>query len=58
LVDRTSIEAFVNGGEISSSRFVLPKENGVSVKAEQEAVTIESLAIYPLKSVWLDGTGD
>lgn len=34
LVNRTSIEAFVNHGEISSTRFVLPHENGLSVKAE------------------------
>ena len=54
LVDRASIEAFVNHGEISSTRFVLPKENGLSVKAEGGAVTINSLTVYPLKSAWTD----
>jgi sucrose-6-phosphate hydrolase SacC (GH32 family) len=52
LVDRASIEAFVNHGEISSTRFVLPKENGLSVKAEGGAVAIQSLTVCPLKSAW------
>jgi fructan beta-fructosidase len=55
LIDRASIEAFVNRGEISSTRFVLPKENGLSVKAEGGAVTLESLTVFPLKSAWPDG---
>jgi sucrose-6-phosphate hydrolase SacC (GH32 family) len=55
LVDRTTIEAFVNQGEISSSRFVLPHENGVSVKAEGGSVVIESLTVYPLNSAWKNG---
>ena len=58
LVDRTSIEAFVNRGEISATRFVLPKENGISVKAEGGIVTIQSLVVYPLASAWTDGIGD
>jgi sucrose-6-phosphate hydrolase SacC (GH32 family) len=58
LVDRASIEAFVNRGEISSTRFVLPKENGLSVKAEGGSVTIQSLVVYPLNSAWTDGIGD
>jgi len=52
LVDRASIEAFVNQGEISSTRFVLPKENGLSVKADGGAVTFRSLTVYPLNSAW------
>jgi len=52
LVDRTSIETFINQGEISSTRFVLPNENGISVKAEGGAVTIQSLTVYPLNSAW------
>jgi sucrose-6-phosphate hydrolase SacC (GH32 family) len=54
LLDCASVEVFVNGGEISSTRYVLPNENGLSVKAESGAVTIESLSIYPLKSTWTD----
>ena len=52
LVDRASVETFVNQGEISSTRFVLPNENGLSVKAEGGAVTLQSLTIYPLNSAW------
>jgi sucrose-6-phosphate hydrolase SacC (GH32 family) len=58
LVDRASIETFVNRGEISSTRFVLPSENGLSVKAEGGSVTIQSLTVYLLKSAWTEGTGD
>jgi levanase/fructan beta-fructosidase len=52
LVDRCSIEAFVNHGEISATRFVLPKENGLSVKAEGGPVMIRSLNIFSLNSAW------
>jgi sucrose-6-phosphate hydrolase SacC (GH32 family) len=58
LVDRASIEAFVNGGEISSTRFVLPGENGLSVKAEGASVVIQSLIVYALASAWPNGVGD
>jgi fructan beta-fructosidase len=55
LVDRASIEAFANHGEISSTRFVLPSENGLSVTAEGDNVLIRSLNIYPLRSAWKNG---
>ena len=58
LVDRTSVEAFVNRGEISFTRFVLPKENGLSVRAEGGPVTIHSLAVYLLGSAWTEGIED
>jgi levanase/fructan beta-fructosidase len=58
LLDRASIEAYVNQGEISSTRFVLPNENGLSVKAEGGSVTIQSLTIYSLNSAWKNGMGD
>lgn len=58
LVDRTSIEVFVNEGEISSTRFVLPKDNGLSVKAEGGAVNIVSITVWPLNSAWAEGIGD
>ena len=57
LVDRTSIEVFVNQGEISSTRFVLPKENGLSVRAEGKPVFLQSLVVYPLNSIWTDKLG-
>jgi fructan beta-fructosidase len=53
LVDRASIEVFVNRGEISSTRFVLPKENGLSVKAEGGSVAIQSLTVNTLDSAWI-----
>jgi sucrose-6-phosphate hydrolase SacC (GH32 family) len=58
LVDRASIETFINRGEISATRFVLPNENGLSVKAEGGSVTIQSLIVYPLNSAWMGGVGE
>jgi fructan beta-fructosidase len=58
LMDRASIETFVNQGEVSSTRFVLPSENGLSVKAEGGPVTIQSLTVYPLNSAWKNGAED
>jgi len=52
LVDVASIEAFVNHGELSSTRFVLPNENGLSIKAEGGPVEIHSLVVYTLNSAW------
>ncbi|MES2571961.1 MAG: glycoside hydrolase family 32 protein [Verrucomicrobiota bacterium] len=52
LIDRTSFEAFANEGEISSTRYALPKGNGLWVKAEGGAATIKSLTLYPLNSAW------
>ena len=52
LVDRTSLEVFANQGELSLTRFVLFKENGLSVKAKGGSIAIESLAVYPLNSAW------
>lgn len=58
LVDRASIETFINQGEISFTRFVLPKENGLSVKAEGGPVKILSLTVWPLRSAWKEGASD
>ncbi len=52
LVDVASLEVFVNDGEISLTRFILPKENGLALKAENGAANIKSLAIYPLNAAW------
>jgi len=57
LVDRTSIEVFVNHGEISATRFVLPHENGLSMKAEGGSVNIQSLTVCPLKPAWTNASG-
>lgn len=58
LVDRTSIETFVNEGEISSTRYALPKASGLSVKAEGGSVAIHSLTVYPLNSAWTQRNGN
>ena len=58
LVDRGSIETFGNHGEISSTRYALPAENGISVKADGGSVAIQSLTVYTLNSAWKDGAGD
>lgn len=55
LADRTSVETYVNDGEVSSTRYVLPKASGLSVKAEDGTVTIHSLTVYPLNSAWPEG---
>jgi levanase/fructan beta-fructosidase len=52
LVDRTSIEVFVNNGEVSSTRYVLPRGNGLSVKAEGGPANIKSLTLHRLDSAW------
>jgi sucrose-6-phosphate hydrolase SacC (GH32 family) len=57
LVDRASIEVFVNHGEISSTRFVLPHENGLAIKVEGGPVTIQSLTVCPLTPAWPDAGG-
>ncbi len=58
LVDRASIETFVNEGEVSCTQFVLPKENGLSLKAEGGSVTIHSLTLWRMSSAWQDGVSD
>src|SRR4030095_6907377 len=52
LVDRTSIETFVNDGEVSSPRYVLPKASGLAVKAEGGTVEIKSLTVHHLDATW------
>jgi sucrose-6-phosphate hydrolase SacC (GH32 family) len=54
LVDRTSIETYVNHGELSASRCFLPEMSGLSLRAEGGPVVIHSLTVYPLKSAWSD----
>jgi levanase/fructan beta-fructosidase len=54
LLDRTSVEVFVNHGEISSTRYFLPNENGLSVRAQRGPVTMKQLNIYHLRSAWKD----
>lgn len=52
LIDRTSIEAFANHGEVSLSRCMLPNETGLSLQVAGGPVTIHSLTVYQLNSMW------
>jgi len=52
LLDRGSIETFVNHGELSSTRFALPKANGLSLEATGAPVKLVSVELFPLKSIW------
>ncbi|MHC5544982.1 GH32 C-terminal domain-containing protein, partial [Singulisphaera rosea] len=54
LIDTTSIETFVNRGELSFTKFVLPYENGLSIRAEGGPILIRSLTVHPLRSAWPD----
>ena len=52
LIDRTSIEAFANRGEVSISRCFLPAERGLSLSATGGLVSIQSLSVFELESAW------
>jgi len=51
LLDRGSVETFVNGGEISDTRFVLPQKEGLELRATGR-VTVKTLRAWSLKSIW------
>lgn len=59
LVDKTSIEVFINGGEISASYCFLP--NGYIKPLEMLAVggaqTIENFELHELESTWKENNG-
>ncbi|WP_165220754.1 LamG-like jellyroll fold domain-containing protein [Aquisphaera insulae] len=52
LVDRASIEAFANDGEVSISGCFLPKHDRLDVAAAGGHARIRSLRIIELKSAW------
>lgn len=52
LVDTTSVEVFVNDGELSFTRFALPGENGLSIRADGGSIKLRSLTVDPLRSAW------
>ncbi|MEK7953744.1 autotransporter-associated beta strand repeat-containing protein [Luteolibacter soli] len=52
LVDRASVESYVNAGEISCTRYFQPSQAGLSMSASGGAVTVQSLSVVPLKSMW------
>jgi sucrose-6-phosphate hydrolase SacC (GH32 family) len=52
LIDRASVEAFVNGGELSTSRCFVPTASGIALRAEGGDVMVRSLTVWPLASAW------
>jgi sucrose-6-phosphate hydrolase SacC (GH32 family) len=52
LVDRTSVETFVNGGEVSVSTCFLPTDEHLTAECVSGSVTLHSLEVFPLQSIW------
>ncbi len=52
LIDRTSIEAFANGGEASLTKAFLPIDDNLSLQCFRGPVRIRSLEIYEMGSIW------
>jgi len=52
LVDRSSIESFANGGEVSLSACLAPTTGGLAVECTKGSATIRWLETYELKSIW------
>ncbi len=52
LVDRTSIEAFGNGGDASVSACFLPSDEAVAIKCTKGALKVLSVGVYELESIW------
>ncbi|MDB6078316.1 MAG: sacC, partial [Akkermansiaceae bacterium] len=50
LLDRTSVEVFVNGGELSYTTCMLPQSDELTVKAEGQTVEVPEMKVYALKS--------
>ncbi|RYD31138.1 MAG: hypothetical protein EOP86_18545, partial [Verrucomicrobiaceae bacterium] len=52
LLDRRSIEVFVNDGQVSCTLNLYPGGNELAVKAKGGSVTLQSVRLAPLKSIW------
>jgi len=52
LVDRTSIETFVNEGEVSLSACFLPAGDRLELASDQGPARIRSLRVFEIKSMW------
>jgi len=52
LVDRGSIETFLNHGEVSSTRYALLKGQGVTVKVTGGTAKLTAVEVNPLKGIW------
>lgn len=53
LIDRTSVEVFLNHGELSYSTTFLPRENGLSLTAEGATAMIGSMELHAMRSAWV-----
>jgi sucrose-6-phosphate hydrolase SacC (GH32 family) len=52
LVDRTSIETFVNEGEVSLSTCFLPAADRLELASDQGPARIRSLRVFEIRSMW------
>lgn len=52
LIDRASLEVFINGGQVSCTRILLPTSNDFSVTVEGATATVHSIRLTPLSSLW------
>jgi len=54
LLDRTSLEVFANGGQVSMSSCLVPAEQDTPLElyAKGAEVQIESLRVHKLRSAW------
>ena len=54
IVDRGSVEVIVNDGEHAVSSLVFPHEGkrSIALASNSGTIAVNSLAIYPLKSIW------
>ncbi|MGA2705643.1 MAG: GH32 C-terminal domain-containing protein [Isosphaeraceae bacterium] len=52
LVDRTSIETFVNEGQVSLSACFLPAGDRLEVASDRGPARIRSLRVFEIKSMW------
>ncbi|WP_353566465.1 glycoside hydrolase family 32 protein [Haloferula sargassicola] len=52
LLDRRSLEVFVNDGEVSCTRHLIPSESGISMKVEGGPASLETIRLARLRSMW------
>lgn len=52
LVDRTSVETFVNDGAVSVSTCFLPADERLAVEGVAGSAAVRDLQIFPLRSIW------
>jgi len=52
LVDRTSIETFVNEGQVSLSTYFLPADARLELASDRGPARIRSLRVFEIKSMW------